>query len=250
MTLSHVDLGGDQLSFEDDGDPSHPVVVLCHGAGYDGTTFADLAGRLVLAGHRVLRPDTRGAGRSTDRDGLVALEGPVCLGRDLVAVLDAAGVGTAHVVGHSLGGWTALGAALLAPSLVASLLLVGTPAGVFTPEVDRFWDGFEARLTDGAPPEAAAAFRLIRATAPDLDAVTALADLLPVAFVVGEDDAVYPTEVVRAAAAALPGAAVTVVAGAGHHVHLDRQDALLAIIIETVARARPARRGPAPTPRL
>jgi 3-oxoadipate enol-lactonase len=61
---------------------------------------------------------------------------------DCLAVLDAAGESTAHVVGISMGGLVAQEIALTAPSRVASLALLathpGTAQGTWPPEVYEF----------------------------------------------------------------------------------------------------------------
>lgn len=223
---------GATLVWDDEGPVTdEEAIVLVHGAGYDATTFAGVTATLVSHGHRVLRPDLRGMGRSTDPEAVVTQEGPAVLGPDLVAVLDAAGIEQAHLAGHSLGGWAALGAALVAPGRVARMTLVGTIAGIFTPDVERFWESFTLRLLDGAPPAMADAVERIRATAPPLAAVAEVGRRTPTLFVVGADDAVYPPPVVRSAASAVPGAAVHVVPGAGHHVHLDQPDELVAAML-------------------
>ena len=48
------------------------------------------------------------------------------MAEDAVALLDALGIATAHVVGHSLGGTVAVQLALLAPTRVKSLSLLCT----------------------------------------------------------------------------------------------------------------------------
>ncbi len=216
---------GDVLAYTDCGPLASTAVALCHGAGYDGRTFDAVADALAGEGWRVLCPDNRGAGASTDTAGLIATGGPRALAEDLLAILDHAGVTRAHVVGHSLGGWVALAAAL-ADERVVSVTLVDSPAGIFTAEVDLFWNGFVDRLRDGAPPAAFAALDLLRAQAPSATDLTRLAARLPVAFLTGADDAVYPETVVRAAASAVPGATVTVLAGAGHLSYLDAPSAV------------------------
>lgn len=90
-----------------------------HGVTGHGGRFRALAER-QLAGYRVLAPDLRGHGRST------ALP-PWTLERhaeDVLAVIEARGLGSATVVGHSYGGVVALHLARLAPRRVRSLLLL------------------------------------------------------------------------------------------------------------------------------
>ncbi|HEX6511373.1 MAG TPA: alpha/beta hydrolase [Chloroflexota bacterium] len=76
--------------------------------------------------HRVILYDQRGVGQS---------EGPKVkytiplLAADLMALLDAIGIGNAHVLGHSIGGRVALQAALTWPDRVRSLILCATGSG-------------------------------------------------------------------------------------------------------------------------
>jgi 3-oxoadipate enol-lactonase len=80
---------------------------------------------------RVLRYDARGHGRSSTPAGEYTLEQ---LGRDALAVLDAAGVEAAHVCGISLGGLTAMWLGVHAPDRVKSLVLANTAARIGTVE--------------------------------------------------------------------------------------------------------------------
>ena len=215
MTVKRTQVDGAALTWDDDGPTDAPgVALLLHGAGYDASTFAAVTDDLVGRGWRVLRPDSRGAGRSTDGAGRIA-EGPPRLTADVLAILDDAGVEAPVVLGHSMGGWPALGVALAGRA--RALVLVATPAGIFPPEVLAFWESFEPLLLAGAPPEFVEAARALRSTAPGLDAVTALS--CPVTFLCGADDPIYSPDVLRSAAAVIPGARVTVVDGGGHHLH-------------------------------
>src|SRR3712207_8171107 len=80
--------------------------------------------RLVPAlaeSYRVIRVDNRGAGRTGDVPG--APYTVETMAADSLAVLDAAGVDTAHVVGLSMGGLIAQELGLTAPERVRSLCL-------------------------------------------------------------------------------------------------------------------------------
>ena len=97
---------------------------------------------------RVIRYDTRGHGKSSvgratapHRAGAMGTppSGPPeytidDLGRDAVAVLDAAGAKTAHVCGISLGGLTAMWLGVNAPDRVHALIVANTAARVGTAE--------------------------------------------------------------------------------------------------------------------
>lgn len=95
------------------------TIVMHHGIGASQDIFA--AWLPALLGHyRVLRFDMRGHGRSAkpaqvpqlDLDRLTA---------DLFAVMDAAGVAQAHLIGESIGGTIVLNAALTAPQRVRTV---------------------------------------------------------------------------------------------------------------------------------
>src|SRR5919202_1224240 len=95
----------DGLTFDvrDAGPADGEPVVLLHGFPQDGSAFDRLTPLLAAAGLRTLAPDQRGyspgarpAGRSAYR--VRELEA------DVLALLDAAGLASAHVVGHDWGG--------------------------------------------------------------------------------------------------------------------------------------------------
>ena len=69
---------------------------------------------------RVIAPDNRGAGRSTQVDEPVSTRD---MAGDMLALLDHLGVERAHVVGRSMGGAIAQHLALMAPERVASLVM-------------------------------------------------------------------------------------------------------------------------------
>jgi len=81
---------------------------------------------LVAAGHRVVRYDQRGSGRSS---GTLGADGLGELAGDLVGLLDVLGLATAHLVGRGLGGMVVQRVALDRPDRVRSLTLVSTTPG-------------------------------------------------------------------------------------------------------------------------
>jgi pimeloyl-ACP methyl ester carboxylesterase len=72
---------------------------------------------------RCIALDNRGSGRSGKPEGPYTLEQ---MAADAVAVLDAEGVGRAHVVGHSMGSYVAQVMAVQHPDRLRSLTLAGT----------------------------------------------------------------------------------------------------------------------------
>lgn len=114
-----------------EGDAAHPAVLLSHSIGCDLTTWEALAERL-RGRYRVLRYDRRGHGRSGVPAGDACIED---LGRDALAVLDAAGVARAHFVGLSQGGMEGMWLAAHAPQRIGHLVLANTTAHLGMPEV-------------------------------------------------------------------------------------------------------------------
>lgn len=107
------------------GTGSGPPVVLLHGSGVAAGFFLPLLKR--LEGVRALAPDLPGSG----------LSDPIDLPRDryhetavawLDRLLDALGLDTAALLGHSAGGVLALRYALAHPGRVERLVLIGPPA--------------------------------------------------------------------------------------------------------------------------
>ena len=98
-----------------------------------GTTLDlwDAQADALASRYRVIRYDTRGHGGSSVGMGEYTIDD---LGRDAVAVLDAAGARTAHVCGISLGGLTAMWLGVYAPHRVDSLVAANIAAKVGTAE--------------------------------------------------------------------------------------------------------------------
>jgi pimeloyl-ACP methyl ester carboxylesterase len=119
----------DGLCFDvrDSGTGERGTVLALHGFPQDGSAYDDVGARLVAAGLRVLAPDQRGyspgARPTADRADYSMRE----LVADAVALLDAAGVQRAHVVGHDWGGAVAWVLAGRHPERVASLTVLSTP---------------------------------------------------------------------------------------------------------------------------
>jgi len=77
----------------------------------------------LLAGRTLIRFDQRGIGRSSRGTARMDV---ACIAEDALAVLDAHGIATADVLGHSMGGVTAQTIAAVAPQRVRKLILSGT----------------------------------------------------------------------------------------------------------------------------
>ena len=103
-------------------DPALPCVVFLHGASSDHSVWTLLARWFAHHGHGVLAVDLPGHMRSAgpllpDIESLAAW---------VWALLDAAGVARAALVGHSMGSLIALEAAAQAPARTTRLVMIGT----------------------------------------------------------------------------------------------------------------------------
>lgn len=154
MTTSAVPVPGGRLHVVDDGDPTQPPIVLLHAGIADHRAWDEMVSPLVERGYRVVRYDARGFGASTTED--VGFSNRA----DLIAVLDALGIGRAALVGNSRGGQIAFDAAIEFPDRVVAVVGVGAGLG-----------GFEGEST----PEEVALFQemeaLEEAVTPDRDAI-------------------------------------------------------------------------------
>lgn len=148
---SWIDVPGGRLAAEDEGAGS--PVVLVHSAIVNRRSWDALAPLLVAAGSRVIRYDMRGFGESTAE----AVE--YSPRADLLAVMDARGVGKAAVVGNSWGAMNALDAVLESPGRFVALGWLGGGVGGFeggtTPEEQVLLDAEGKAEEDGDPDLAA-----------------------------------------------------------------------------------------------
>jgi pimeloyl-ACP methyl ester carboxylesterase len=108
------------------GGGSAPVVVLLHGFPQDASAYAAVVPLLTAAGARVLLPDQRGYSPGARPPGLRAYAVHELVA-DVAAVLDAADVARAHVVGHDWGGVVAWAFAHQHPERTGSLTVLSTP---------------------------------------------------------------------------------------------------------------------------
>ncbi|MDC8755536.1 alpha/beta hydrolase [Erythrobacter sp. sf7] len=114
---------GIEIFYEDHGDPAHETILLVMGLGAQLTLWPDeLVEALTGEGFRVIRYDNRDIGLSQKMEGARAPSLPIQLLRkkigfpakvpytltdmahDGIGLLDALGIGQAHVVGASMGG--------------------------------------------------------------------------------------------------------------------------------------------------
>jgi pimeloyl-ACP methyl ester carboxylesterase len=105
-----------------DGEP----VVLLHGFPQDSSSFARMSPALHGAGLRTLAPDQRGYSPRARPEGRSAYRMREVVD-DVLALLDAAGLQSAHVVGHDWGGIAAWSLAAWHPWRVRTLTALSVP---------------------------------------------------------------------------------------------------------------------------
>jgi pimeloyl-ACP methyl ester carboxylesterase len=239
-------------------EPTLPTLVLLHGAGFDHSAWALHSRYFAHHGCSVLAPDLPGHGRSTGP----ALTSIAEMADWVAAVLDAAGVAKAHLVGHSMGSLIAIETAARHPAKVSALGLIGTAAAMTVgPDLLKaakandadaidmvsIWGlGYRAELGGSLAPGLwmhGGAQRVLQRCAPgvlfsDLSACNAYAEALaaaakvavPTTVILGERDMMTPAKTGKTLAAAIPHARIVVLQGAGHMMMAERPDELLAAL--------------------
>jgi pimeloyl-ACP methyl ester carboxylesterase len=249
-TRGFVDSETEQIYFESWGHTGE-TVVLAHGMGGSHAVWYQQV-PFLMQRHRVITWDQRGFGRSTSHSGDI---GPVPAVRDLLGLLDHLEVEQAHIVGQSMGGWSALGFAMDHPDRVISLTLADTIAGIFTPEIRRSLVEYGVEAAAGLPPDQlplgehpavgtqlrdedlARSFlysELASLTDPPPPMVimplliatdhTARAGevSVPTLFVVGDHDPIFPPPMIESAANFIRRGSVEVVENTGHSPYFER----------------------------
>src|SRR5271155_999743 len=105
-------------------DPALPCIVFLHGSGLDHSVWALLARSFAHHGFGVLAPDFPGHGRSAG----TPLSSIAALADWTAALIDAAGVAAARIIGHSMGTLIAREPAARHAGKVSGLGLIATAA--------------------------------------------------------------------------------------------------------------------------
>jgi len=239
-------------------DPAQPAMVFLHGAGMDHSVWALLARSFAHHGFSVLAPDLPGHGRSTG----APLTSIAALALWTAALIDAAGLTSARLVGHSMGSLIALETAARHPAKVSALALIATAAPMRVSDdllnaaksndhaaVDMIaiWgEGFRATLGGSELPGQwmlGGSERLLERAGPGVifadlaacngyqDALAAAAKVAAPSIVIqGGRDLMTPLKGGKAVAAAIPNCRLIVIEGAGHMLMSERPDEVLAAL--------------------
>ncbi|MGY1679904.1 alpha/beta fold hydrolase [Geodermatophilus sp. SYSU D01176] len=256
-----------RISWESDGPEDAPAVLLLMGLAYPAAMWFRLVPALVES-YRVIRIDNRGAGRTGDVPG--APYTVETMAADSLAVLDAADVDTAHIVGLSMGGLIAQEIVRTAPERVRSLCLIATHPGIahavvnpqavamlmqrgqMTPQEaaeasipynyapgtprERIEEDWAVRLPLAATNEGYLA-QVVGTSRWDgygrMEGITA-----PTLVVHGELDALVPPENGRIIAGRIPGAELVMIPNANHLLMTDQPEHVSKVLLEWLDRNR------------
>jgi pimeloyl-ACP methyl ester carboxylesterase len=241
-------------------DPRLPAVVFIHGGELDHSVWTLQSRYLAHHGYAVLAVDLPGHGRS----GGAPLASIAAMADWIVALLDAAGVKTAVLVGHSMGSLVALDCAAGHPERASRIALLGTAfpmsvspalleaARTAEPEAQRMinvWSHSALAHYPGNPGPGSwvigGSLRLMQrqkagAIYADFAACDAYGEGLsraaqlkcPALFLLGRFDAMTPARAGRDLARAVPNAQVKVLADSGHNLMGEKPDEVLDALLE------------------
>src|SRR5712691_62817 len=105
-----------------------PLIVILPSRGRDSEDFDAVAAGIATAGYRVLRPQPRGAGRSTGPMKNITLHD---LAHDVASVIEHEGKGPAVIAGHAFGNWVARMTAVDYPQFVRGVIIVAAAAKAY-----------------------------------------------------------------------------------------------------------------------
>jgi pimeloyl-ACP methyl ester carboxylesterase len=269
MTRQYCHIGSRTIAYLDSapGDTAARAYVLLH-AFPIGANFWEPQMRAIPKGWRLITPDLRGFGGSTELDSLSALS-VSDYADDVVDLLGELGIEKAVIGGASMGGYAALALYQSTPELVEGLVLSNTRAGADSPEaranrrnmlalVDREGPSGVARemmpkllgktTRETNPSVEATVRRLIKQQSPISirsaihrmmhrpDSTPLLAQVsVPTLVVTGEEDEMISVEESRRIAGAVKGATLVIIPAAGHLANLEQPDAFNAALTTFLA---------------
>lgn len=237
--MPYIVHGASRLYYErqGQGDP----VVLLHGVGGNHASwFHQIVAWRGKA--ELITIDARGFGNSED----VEAWGRAAFADDLLAVLDALALPKVSLIAQSMGGGAAVNVAWRYPQRVRSLVLADTLVGLALPDELAVRMAEVAQRTQAltqlervlgptftqAQPEQAylytalASFnatnvRTLKGEQPLVTGPQLSASGVPILFVVGREDVLFPPEHIQAFQQTLPGSTFLEIPGAGHSAYFE-----------------------------
>lgn len=134
---------GVRLHYAQQGPATGPAIILLHGYSDSSFSFSRVM-PLLPPGLRIIAPDLRGHGESDRPASGYRIDD---MASDVLLLMDALGIPTAAIVGHSMGSFVAQSVAARAPQRLSAMVLVGS-APVIDNDVVRGLRETIASLTD------------------------------------------------------------------------------------------------------
>ncbi|KQP14021.1 alpha/beta fold hydrolase [Pseudorhodoferax sp. Leaf267] len=256
-----------ELAFESLGEG--PPVVILHGLFGAGRNWTQMA-QALSANHRVILPDARNHGASPWSDSMSYAD----MALDVAALMQREGLEHPFVIGHSMGGKTAMALALADPQRIAGLAVIDIAPQAYADQFSTYVQAMRSldvaaatsrrelqqALATKLGPTAPVDFLLqnlrrqgerfdwrinLMATSLCMGELCGFPDALrngrydgPALFVHGADSDYVPPSAVPGIQALFPRAALQSIADAGHWVHADQPAALLRVLQHWLARTR------------
>jgi len=240
-----VELSHASLHVQDEG--SGPPVVFMHGWSYDLHLWDDIVPAVIAEGHRAVRFDQRGHGRSP----VTAPFRFEDLIDDLAELLKAEGIDRPVLCGLSLGGFVAMGYAISHPTALTGLILADTCSHPIPRDremaetipstadglraLSAWWEqgrpvpaagesaAFEARRARFLQNSADGLRNAISACATRVPVTDRLSDIrVPALVIAGENDQFFSPAMHAELAEAIPDAQLRIIQNAGHISCLDQ----------------------------
>jgi len=225
-----------------------PSILFAHGAGGNAAIWYQQVAFFSSRGFRCITFDHRTFARSPAPAESISTPQ---FRDDALAVLDAAGVHKAHLVGQSMGGFTVLRLALDAPDRVLSLTFSATPGGLPNPAPteaaanltrtdENAGSGILRTMSKKSSAngpllqlyQAIAGFNLefritsLRALARNPVSLEEAARLkCPVLFIAGREDPLFPAKLLGSYVPHIPVSRLVVIEDAGHSPYFEQPEA-------------------------
>lgn len=226
------------------------AIVFCHGLGGNHVIWYQQVAEFARS-YRVVTWDQRGFGRSSNRGNRADPDASIS---DLKAVLDHLHIEKAHLIGQSMGGIVVMGLALQNPERVGTLVLGDTNGGIYSQGIEEAFNAFlkkaasspaSAKMPIGQHPALGEKLRQVNSAQaflyeqigtmagdPPKNITTLYRNIaypheklrklrIPVLFIVGEEDPIFPPEIVREVASVISNSHVIVIPSAGHSPYFE-----------------------------